>query len=104
MCHSRLHRSLTRRPKYGGRLIDADDRAVRSDNLAGKPRDMSQAGPQIQHAHAARQGGALQQEPRRLLNRRRLRVEPRQLLRFTAEDISPSRFTFARLALREIVR
>ena len=85
--HSRLLRALTRHGEDVCRLIDAQNRARRADQLACEPRNVPEAGAQIQDAHAGGETGCLQQKAGRTLDDRRLMIEPREFLSVIAENV-----------------
>jgi len=88
--HVALPRLRHSRPRDGQRVaraVDADDGALRTDELARDPRHMPEPGAQIEHSLAAAQARRLQNGARGPLDPRGLRVEPFELVRGAAEDV-----------------
>ena len=67
--------------------LDADDLAARADQLGEQERDVTEAGAQIEDAHPLPDAGGAEQRDRRLRDRPRLELEPRDLRRVAAEHV-----------------
>jgi hypothetical protein len=56
-------------------LIDTDDRALRTDELADQSRHVAQPGAEVEHSKTSSQSCSLQHHASRSLDRRRLTIE-----------------------------
>jgi hypothetical protein len=67
------------------RLVDADHRPGRADQLGRDERDVARAGAEVEHPHAGFDPGQSQQRARRWREHRRLVFQPGQFGRVVSE-------------------
>ncbi len=72
------------------RLIEADDRSVRTNQLCDELRDVAEAGTEIEDAGIGSDSRRAQQQTRRGFDAFRLRVEAREFLSMAAQDVFSS--------------
>ena len=80
-------RTLDRHLDRGRGLVDGDDRALGPDQLGEHERHVTEAGAEIEHAHARRDARRAQEHLGGLGDRRSLMVEPRELRDVAAQHV-----------------
>ena len=76
-----------RHGERGSRLVDADHGSLRRDERRRQSRHVSEAGAEVQHAHARTETCRLKKQARGTVDRSGLPIEPCELLRLVAEHI-----------------